>query len=79
MIIKIVDMFNKSYNQVLAECAVLNGKLRGHTGGKLNSPVRVVQFRPSSPAQDEILSWKNVMICAAIITVYFLIRGLFTR
>jgi len=72
-------MFNKSYNQVSAECAALNGKLRGHVGGKLNSPARVVQLQVDNSGQNGIFFLKNLMICTALIAFYFLIKGLFSR
>lgn len=31
-------MFNKPDHEVAIECAVLNGKLRPHKGGRLNDP-----------------------------------------
>ncbi|ALL05584.1 hypothetical protein AQ505_08820 [Pedobacter sp. PACM 27299] len=72
-------MFNKSYKQVSAECAILNGKLRRHNSGKLNSSAPVVQLHADSPVKEHLVSWNSLMIAAAIIAFFLLIKGLFTR
>jgi len=74
-------MFNKPFNVVSAECAVLNAKLRFHTGGRLNighSAVvpRTFVYSKQTPQNNY---FKVIMGAICLILSLILIGKLFSK
>jgi len=75
----ILNMFNKSDHEVAIECAILNGKLRPHKGGRLNDPKNsrpvVLAVHPEAVTQPDYLK----LIIGVLIVIFslILIRKLF--
>lgn len=77
--IKVNIMFNTPFDQQTADLKLLNFKLRGHQGGRLNSTPVTLGYSERNNADEMSATFRNWMVVILALSLYFLIRNAFAK